>query len=411
MARPITLLLMLLNWIAVGCGQPSTLQRIDKTGGRAVVTGAARFDQYLPLIKNRKVAIVANQTSRVAQAHLVDTLLARGIQVTAIFAPEHGFRGDAGAGETIANSHDTKTGLPVYSIYGKTKKPTPIMLQGCDVVLFDIQDVGTRFYTYLSSLHYVMEACAENKKQLIVLDRPNPNGFYIDGPVLDPAFTSFVGLHPIPVVHGCTLGEMARMINGEGWLKNGIQCPLVVVPCLNYDHDVVYELPVAPSPNLQTMSAIYLYPSLCWFEGTVVSVGRGTDLPFMCIGYPGNTTGSYTFTPTDIPGVAIDPPHEGKVCQGHNLAAFGEFYSLNAREINLEWLTGLYGASEHKDAFFTGSAANTPKFFDLLAGSDQLRMQLEAAASASEIRASWQAGLSSYRELRKKYLLYADFTR
>ncbi|MBL7943860.1 MAG: DUF1343 domain-containing protein [Flavobacteriales bacterium] len=408
MKRCITFMVLLLAMS--GLGQQVSFRPIDKTRGKSVVTGSARFDQYLPFIKGRKVAVVANQTSLVDGVHLVDTLLASGVQVTAIFSPEHGFRGNAGAGETVSNSHDTKTGLPIYSIYGKSKKPTPIMLQGSDVVLFDIQDVGARFYTYLSSLHYVMEACAENQKQLIVLDRPNPNGFYTDGPVLEPGFESFVGMHPIPVVHGCTLGEMAKMINGEHWLKNGVSCSLIVVPCLNYDHGVNYELPVAPSPNLQTMSAVYLYPSLCFFEGTIVSVGRGTDKPFMCIGYPGNTTGTYTFQPKDITGVAMDPPHEGEVCQGHNLEAFGEFYFLNSKALNLEWLLGLYASCSDKAAFFRSGPNASTDFFDKLAGSGTLRTQIEAGKTADEIKASWEPGLAKYREMRKKYLIYPDAT-
>ena len=278
------------------------------------------------------------------------------------------------------------------------------MLKGLDLVIFDIQDVGARFYTYISTMHYVMEACAESNIPVIVLDRPNPNGFYIDGPVLDMKYQSFVGMHPIPVVHGCTVGELAGMINGEGWLKGGIQCKLTVISCENYSHLDLYNLPVAPSPNLPTMSSIYLYPSLCWFEGTEVSVGRGTDLPFQVIGFPGNSTGRYEFTPRDIPGVAMDPPHEGKVCKGHNLREFGDFYITSSREIYLEWIVGMYENAPDKGAFFTNT-----KHFDQLAGTDIFRKQLQEGKTVSDIRKSWATDIQNYKLIRKKYLLYTDF--
>ena len=278
------------------------------------------------------------------------------------------------------------------------------MLSDVDVVVFDIQDVGARFYTYISTLHYVMEAVAENHKQLIIFDRPNPNGFYVDGPVLDSKFSSFVGMDPIPIVYGLSIGELATMINGEGWLGNRVQCDLTVIQCEEYSHKQLYDLKIPPSPNLQNMSAIYLYPSLCLFEGTTVSVGRGTEMPFQCIGYPGNTTGTFSFTPKDIPGVAMNPPHEGEVCTGHDIKAFGEFYFVSAKELYLEWLTGLYAACKDKPAFFTSI-----DFFDKLAGTDQLRKQLEAGLSASGIRASWKSELETFKVMRRKYLLYPDF--
>jgi uncharacterized protein YbbC (DUF1343 family) len=369
-----------------------------------VVTGAERMDLYLPSLKGKKTGIVANQTSQISGVHLVDTLLHRGISVQKVFAPEHGFRGDAGAGEHIKDGKDPKTGIPLISLYGKNKKPTSEMLSGLEVVVFDIQDVGARFYTYISTMHYVMEACAEAKIPVLILDRPNPNGFYIDGPVLDLKYQSFVGMHPIPVVHGCTVGELAQMINGEGWLKGGVKCDLTVIPCEKYTHNDLYNLPVAPSPNLPTMSSVYLYPSLCWFEGTVVSVGRGTDLPFQVIGYPGNTTGRFEFTPKDIPGVAMDPQHEGKVCKGHHLKEFGDFYITSSKEIYLEWICGLYENAPDKAAFFTNT-----KHFDQLAGTDNFRKQLQAGTPVSDIRKSWVADIQSYKLIRKKYLLYPDF--
>lgn len=369
-----------------------------------VITGAERMELYLPLLNGKKIGVVANQTTQVKGVHLVDTLLRRGITIQKVFAPEHGFRGNAGAGEHIRDGKDPKTGLPLVSLYGKNKKPTAEMLKGLDLVIFDIQDVGARFYTYISTMHYVMEACAESNIPVIVLDRPNPNGFYIDGPVLDMKYQSFVGMHPIPVVHGCTVGELAGMINGEGWLKGGIQCKLTVISCENYSHLDLYNLPVAPSPNLPTMSSIYLYPSLCWFEGTEVSVGRGTDLPFQVIGFPGNSTGRYEFTPRDIPGVAMDPPHEGKVCKGHNLREFGDFYITSSREIYLEWIVGMYENAPDKGAFFTNT-----KHFDQLAGTDIFRKQLQEGKTVSDIRKSWATDIQNYKLIRKKYLLYTDF--
>lgn len=376
------------------------------TANDSIQVGAERESDYLPLLAGKNIAIVANQTSTSHGSHLVDRLLSLGIKVVKVFAPEHGFRGDAGAGEHIESGKDPITGLPLISLYGDHKKPLTSDLVNVDVIIFDIQDVGARFYTYLSTMHYVMEAAAEQKKLFIVLDRPNPNGFYVDGPVLNKEFTSFVGMHPIPVVHGCTLGELAQMINGEGWLNNAVKCDLKVIKCGNYTHSDLYNLPVKPSPNLPDMPAIYLYPSLCFFEGTIVSVGRGTEHPFSCIGYPGNATGSFKFTPIDIPGVAVNPPHEGKECSGHDLRAFGEFYFTASRHLYLEWLVGLYESCADKEQFFT-----SPGFFDKLAGTDQLRKQLLGGATASEIQASWEPQLTIYKAMRAKYLLYQDFAQ
>lgn len=366
--------------------------------------GAARTQMYLPLLKNKRVAVVANPTSTIGHAHLVDTLLSMGVQVVKVFAPEHGFRGEAGAGEHIKDGKDAKTGLPLISLYGKNKKPSAEMLKDVDIMVFDIQDVGARFYTYISTMHYIMEAGAELGKEVLVLDRPNPNGFYVDGPVLKPEYKSFVGMHPIPVVHGCTVGELAQMINGEGWLKDKIKCKLTVIPCQGYSHSDLYNLPVKPSPNLPNMSAVYLYPSLCWFEGTTVSVGRGTDLPFQAIGYPGNSTGTFEFTPKDIAGVATDPPHEGKKCTGHNLQEFGDFYITSSRELYLEWLIGIYEKCADKTKFFTNE-----KFFDQLAGTDVVRKQIIAGTTSMALRQTWQADVTVYKQMRKKYLLYTDF--
>ncbi|HEX9958365.1 MAG TPA: DUF1343 domain-containing protein [Fibrella sp.] len=363
-------------------------------------TGAEQTKLYLNSLIGKRVGMVVNQTSTIRQTHLVDSLKALGVNIRTIFAPEHGFRGTASAGEKISNASDPKTGISIVSLYGKDYKPSQAMLDSLDVLVFDIQDAGVRFYTYISTLHYVMEACAEAKKPLIILDRPNPNGHYVDGPVLDPAFKSFVGMHPIPVVHGLTVGELARMINGEKWLAGGRTCALTVVPVKNYTHQTPYTLPIAPSPNLPNRQAVLLYPSLCFFEGTVVSVGRGTDKQFQVIGsptYPGADAGkTFTFTPVDKPG-AVNPPNEGKLCYGLDLT------TINAQKLGLSltYLLEFYRKSPDKGKFFLAG-----NFIDKLAGTDQLRKQLIAGVSEKAIRQSWEPTLSRYKELRKTYLLY-----
>lgn len=369
---------------------------------QAVITGADRMDEYIPLLRHKTVAVVCNQTSLIGKTHLVDSLLAVGIKLKHVFAPEHGFRGEAGAGETIRDSKDQRTGLPVISLYGNKKKPSAQDLSGVQTVVFDIQDVGARFYTYISTLTYVMEACAENNIPLLVLDRPNPNGHYVDGPVLKKGFESFVGLHPVPVVHGMTVGEYARMVNGEGWLGNKVQCKLTVITCLNYDHQTEYRLPVRPSPNLPTMSSIYLYPSLCLFEGTPISIGRGTEFPFQVVGFPGFTDGDIEFKPVTIEGVAKNPPYENQKCKGIDLRAFGEEYMKNYRGIYLYWLTGMYQSFPEKEKFFT-------PFFNKLAGTDELMKQIKNKVPEDDIRQSWQKDLNQFKKIRSKYLLYEDF--
>lgn len=366
-----------------------------------IVTGANQPAVYLPQLNGKKIALVVNQTSKVDKTHLVDFLLQKQVTIKAIFAPEHGFRGDHSAGEKVNSSIDTKTGIPIFSLYGSQKKPSKEMLGGVDLVVFDIQDVGARFYTYISTLHYVMEACAEQNKTLLILDRPNPNGFYIDGPVLDTSFKSFVGMHPVPVVHGCTIAEYAQMINGENWLKNKVKCKLAIVKVKNYAHWDNYQLPVQPSPNLPNMSSIYLYPSLCFFEGTNYSVGRGTKIPFECVGKPEIKIGSDTFTPKHLPGIADHPPHEGKLCRGFNLQSYGNNIAPFQGKINLYWLIELYRNDPDSSGYFNN-------FFDKLAGTDQLRKQIIAGKSEEEIKQSWQRGLVRYRAIRNKYLLYSD---
>lgn len=362
------------------------------------MVGAQRTGEYLPLIKDQRVAVVTNQTGMIGQRHLVDSLLVMKVNVVKVFAPEHGFRGDADAGEHVKSGKDASTGLPLVSLYGENKKPKAEQLADVDVLLFDIQDVGVRFYTYLGTLHYVMEAAAENGKQVIVLDRPNPNGFYVDGLVLDMKYSSFVGMHPVPLVHGMTVGEYAQMINGEGWLKGAVKCELTVIPCSGYDHAFKYELPIRPSPNLPNASSVYLYPSLGLFEGTIVSVGRGTDRPFQCIGYPGCPLGRYAFTPKSVPG-AKEPPYKNIVCNGLDLQEYGAFQSRLEEHINLKWLIEMYAEAADKPKFFTS-------FFEKLAGGSALREQIIAGKDEKVIRASWAEGLAHFKEIRAKYLLY-----
>ena len=386
-------------------GKPSkdTLAPVPEDSGTVLRTGAECMERYLPFLEGKRVAVCGNQTSVVGKTHLVDTLLSRNVNIVKLFCPEHGFRGQAEAGATIASGKDPLTGLPVVSLYGKNKKPTAEQLQNVDIVLFDLQDVGCRFYTYISTLHYVMEAAAENGVNVIVLDRPNPNGFYVDGPVLDPQYKSFVGMHPVPVVYGMTIGEYARMINGEKWLANGVQCDLTVILLEGYTHETRYVLPVAPSPNLQTVEAVYLYPSLCFFEGTNVSVGRGTDHPFEMYGAPGMRAGDYRFTPHAIPGVSENPPFKDVECAGFLLSEIAsyEFYKLVPGELDLSYLMTAYQNCPDKTNFFLKN-----NFFDKLAGTSQLRKQIVAGASDKEIRDSWQPGLDAFKAVRAKYLLY-----
>jgi uncharacterized protein YbbC (DUF1343 family) len=367
-----------------------------QTKSAALQTGADQTNLYLSMLQGKRVGMVVNHTTRIGQKHLVDSLLALGVPIKTIFAPEHGFRGDATDGETISNARDTRTGVMIASLYGQNRKPSKAQMDSLDVLIFDIQDVGTRFYTYISTMHYVMEACGETGKPLIVLDRPNPNGHYVDGPVLDPKFKSFVGMHPIPVVHGLTVGELARMINGEGWLGPGKSCPLTVVPAKNYTHQTPYVLPVGPSPNLPNQQAVLLYPSICFFEGTVVSVGRGTDKQFQVIGSPYTKYGPYQFTPVDKPG-AVNPPLEGKLCYGLDLSTA----AISRKGMMLDYFFDFFNRASDKTKFFLAS-----NYIDQLAGTDQLRLQMLAGVSAQKIRASWQPALNAYKQTRQKYLLY-----
>jgi uncharacterized protein YbbC (DUF1343 family) len=370
------------------------LIKTTSASNNTIKTGADNFNAYLPLLKNQKIGIVTNQTGILSdKIHLVDFLLEKDIAIKTIFAPEHGFRGTADAGEHVTDGKDSKTGLPIISLYGDNKKPKPEQLTGIDILVFDLQDVGARFYTYISSLHYIMEACAENNIQLLILDRPNPNITIIDGPVLEPAFTSFVGMHPIPLLHGMTIGEYAKMINGEKWLKNGIQCKLTVIQCLNYNRKMDYSLPIKPSPNLPNDQAVNLYASLCLFEGTNVSVGRGTEKQFQIYGSPYLPKSDFSFIPKPNIG-AQNPVYNGVLCYGEDLSSYRKI-----NQLELKWLTKAYNSTTDKSKFFNA-------FFTKLAGTKKLQQQIERGVSEKEIRESWKKGLVQFKERRSKYLIY-----
>ena len=366
-----------------------------------IVPGAYQLALYVPELRGKNVALVVNQTSMVDGKHLVDTLLALDVKIKKIFAPEHGFRGNASAGETIEDFKDKKTGLPVVSLYGKKKKPSDEDLKDIDVIIFDIQDVGVRFYTYISTMAYVMQAAAGHDIKTIILDRPNPNGHYIDGPVLEEKYKSFVGMFPVPVVYGMTIGELAQMIKGENWIAGAKDCDLKVVPCVNYKHDKPYELPVKPSPNLKNFTAVTLYPSLCFFEGSTVSVGRGTEKPFEQIGHPAlKEYFDYYFVPHSMEG-ALHPKHEGKKCYGLDLSGIDVEGFRSKHKLELSWIMDFYKKLKDKDGFFTAN-----NWFDKLAGTDSFRKMIIAGKSEKEIRDSWSKGLEEFKKKRKKYLLY-----
>lgn len=401
-----TVLLVLLTIISCGSSVekvPLTPKGGNEDGGRVmhdgrdIIVGAEQFSLYSELLKGKNVGVVANQTSflEIEKEHLVDFLVSKDIRVKKVFAPEHGFRGTADAGEHIKDGIDSKTGTPIISLYGNNKKPTQEQLKGLDVVIFDIQDVGARFYTYISTLHYVMEACAEAGIPVVVFDRPNPNGHYIDGPILEKEHQSFVGMHPIPVVHGMTIGEYAKMINGEGWLKDKMQCALSVIEMKNYTHNTPYSLPIKPSPNLPNDKAINLYPSLCFFEGTFINAGRGTEMQFQVFGAPSLPASQFpfTYTPQSNEG-AKEPKFKGQLCHGKDLRQVPQ---LN--HINLEWLIEAYNANGKKKDFFNS-------FFVKLAGTKELQQQIEQGMSASAIRDSWKKGLNDFEKKREKYLIY-----
>ncbi|MFV8369155.1 exo-beta-N-acetylmuramidase NamZ domain-containing protein [Flavobacterium sp. LB2R40] len=372
----------------------SDLERRKNNSSGTILTGAENYAKYLPLLKNKKIGIVTNQTGILTnKIHLVDFLLEKNIAIQKIFAPEHGFRGTADAGEHVVDGRDSKTGLLIISLYGVNKKPKPKQLAGIDIMVFDLQDVGARFYTYISSLHYIMEACAENNIPLILLDRPNPNISIIDGPVLETAFSSFVGMHPIPLLHGMTIGEYAQMINGKKWLQNGAQCKLTVIPCINYNRTMNYSLPIKPSPNLPNDQAVNLYASLCLFEGANVSVGRGTEKQFQIYGSPYLAKSNFSFIPKPNLG-AQNPVYNGIECNGQDLSKHSR-----VNQLELKWLIEAYRATTDKSKFFN-------PFFTKLAGTKKLQQQIENGISEKEIRESWKKGLTEFKAMRMKYLIY-----
>ncbi len=372
-----------------------------RASAQNVITGAESVNEYLPLLKGKKVAVLTNQTGIIGNTHLVDSLVSLKVNIVAILSPEHGFRGDADAGEHVASSVDEKTGIPIKSLYdGNTGKPSVDLMKQIDVLLFDLQDVGVRFYTYLTTMAKMMESCAENKVKMILLDRPNPIGFYVDGPILDLNFRSAVGWLPIPTVHGMTLGELAGMINGEKWLPGGIQCDITVIKCKNYTHATMYELPVKPSPNLPNMRSIYLYPSICYFEATPVSLGRGTDYPFQIYGHPNMKGYDFRFTPRSVPGAKF-PPQLNKECFGVDLSKEPSIEEINKAGINLEYVIDAYTNLNLDDHFFR-------PFFERLMGRDYVRRMIKDGKSAAEIKAMWADDVEKFKKQRKPYLLYPE---
>jgi len=392
-------------WQAVSCSQATSNRQSDSTTDEDhavsdLKTGAEQLDLYLPMLEGKKVGLMGNQTSVVGDRHLVDVLLEKGVELKFAFAPEHGFRGNIERGERVSNEVDELTGLPLYSLYGKNEKADSIVAS-IDVMLFDLQDVGARFYTYITSMHRVMQLCANHGKQLIVLDRPNPNGDQVDGPVRkDDRFKSNVSYHRIAMIHGLTVGELARMINGEGWLEGEKTCDLAVIPVANWDHRMPYALPVIPSPSLPNPLSVRLYMSLCLFEGTDISVGRGTDWPFQVLGYPDPVFGDFTFTPGSRPGMSAHVEQQGKLCYGLDL----RHLDPQQQKFTLKYLLEFYERAPFKDKFFSRA-----DFFDKLAGTDELRKQIVAGMTEEDIRATWAADLVDYKRMRKKYLLYPDF--
>ena len=374
---------------------------------KAIKTGADQTEKYLPLIKGKRVAVLANQTSVIGPAHLVDSLQELGVNIVKVFGPEHGFRGKASAGARVGDEIDAETGIPVISLYGPKNKPSKEDLADVDILIYDLQDVGCRFYTNINALVRLMEACNENGKELLILDRPNPNGYLIDGPILDMKYRSGIGMFPIPMSHGLTVGEFAKMANGEGWLANKVKCKITVIPVANYNHDMAYTLPVNPSPNLNSQQAIMLYPSTCMFEGTYMNHGRGTYFPFTIIGSP-ELKGKYdfSFTPTGIKGMAETPIFMNQVCYGIDLRNYDIDLLRKSKKINLQWIMELYKASPYKEKFFNSKLSNQMGTIERLIGSGLFRQQIIDGKSEKEIRASWEPGLSEYKTMRKKYLLY-----
>lgn len=389
------------------CTNPQKAIKTQTESTKNIITGAEQTEKYLPYIKGKRVAILANQTSIIGKSHLVDSLQKLGVNIVKVFGPEHGFRGNVSAGDHVNNEIDATTGIPIISLYGKKNKPSKQDLADVDILIYDLQDVGCRFYTNINALSRLMEACQENGKELLILDRPNPNAYLIDGPVLDMKYRSGIGMFPIPMSHGLTVGEFAQMANGEGWLTNKVKCKLKIIPVANYDHDMLYTLPVKPSPNLNTQQSIMLYPSVCMFEGIYLNHGRGTYFPFTVFGSP-ELKGIYEFsyTPTGIKGMAETPLFMDQVCYGIDLRNYDVNLLVKSKQINLKWVIELYKAHPHKEKFFDSKLSNQMNNVEIQTGSGLFRQQIIDGKSEEEIRASWEPGLSEYKVMRKKYLLY-----
>ena len=389
------------------CSLSLTSQDQGDAEEKKILTGAEQTEKYLPYLKGKRVAMMANPTSIIGKTHLVDTLKKLGVNIVKVFGPEHGFRGNASAGAHVADETDPTTGIPIISLYGKKNKPSKEDMADVDVLIYDLQDVGVRFYTNINALSRLMEACVESDKEMLILDRPNPNGYLIDGPILDMKYKSGIGMFPLPMSHGLTVGEFAQMANGEGWLKDKVKCKLKIIPVANYNHDMPYTLPVKPSPNLNTQQAILLYPSTCMFEGIYVNHGRGTYFPFTVLGSP-HLKGVYefSFTPTGIKGMAENPIFKDTVCYGLDLRNYDVSLLRKSKQINLQWIMELYKASPNKEQFFNSKLSRQMNNIEIQIGSGLFRQQIIDGVSEKEIRASWEPGLSQYKEMRKKYLLY-----
>ncbi len=403
----LTILATIATATSLPCTQPKHLPIQTRYTNASLLTGADQTEKYFPFLKNKRVAILANPTTIIGKKHLVDSLLSRRINIVKVFGPEHGFRGNASAGVKVSNEKDPATGVKIISLYGPKRKPSKEDLSDVDLMIFDIQDVGCRFYTYINVLSHVMEACAENNKELLILDRPNPNGYLVDGPILNMKLKSGIGMFPIPIAHGMTIAEFAKMINGEGWLPNKMKCKLKIIPMANYNHDMAYTLPVKPSPNLNTQQSIMLYPSTCLFEGVAVNHGRGTQFPFTVLGSPLlKDKYEFSFTPTSIPGMSETPLFMNQVCYGLDLREYDINELRKTKRINLQWMKDLYAAFPVKVKFFDRSQSKEMGDIDKLSGTYELRKQIANGTSIKEIYASWEPGLSKYKKMRKKYLIY-----
>ncbi|HEY5771712.1 MAG TPA: DUF1343 domain-containing protein [Chitinophagaceae bacterium] len=406
--RSILFILIASTSIFCSSSKPKQEKTTTVVNKKEIKTGAERTDEYLPLLKGKRVAIMANQTSMIGKTHLVDSLKALGVNIVKVFGPEHGFRGNASAGAHVADEIDPVSRIPVVSLYGGKNKPTKEDLADVDVLIYDLQDVGVRFYTNINALSRLMEACYENGKEMLILDRPNPNGYLIDGPILDMKYKSGIGMFPIPMSHGLTVGEFAQMANGEGWLTGKVKCKIKIIPVANYDHNMPYTLPVKPSPNLNTQQSILLYPSTCMFEGVYVNHGRGTMFPFTVLGSP-ELKGKYEFsyTPAGIKGMAETPIFMNEVCYGLDLRNYDTELLRKSKKINIQWIMELYKAHPHKEKFFDSKLSNQMNNIEIQIGSGLFRQQIIDGVSEEVIRASWEAGLSEYKKMRKKYLLYS----